>query len=285
MIFTGKTKNIGIIGYPVEHSLSPAMQNAALEAAELDYAYIAMPVEPSQLETAIKGIRALNFRGANVTIPHKQTVIPFLDEISPDAKGMGSVNTIVNENGKLIGHNTDAAGFIYPLDSLGFYAESKTAVMLGAGGASRAIIWGLAKEKAASISIGVRNAEKAKPIAEYFKNIIEVNVFHWDDPDFQLKVKSADLIVNATPLGMAPHVEASPPLDWDIVSPESVIYDIIYNPQETLFLRNARAKRCHTLNGEGMLIGQGAESFKLWTGISPHLPTMKKALRQALAQS
>lgn len=282
MSYSGKTKNLGIFGYPVGHSFSPIMQNAALQAAGLDYAYIAMPVAPENLKDAVAGLRAMNFRGVNVTIPHKQTVMEYLDEIHEDAKIIGAVNTIVNDAGHLTGYNTDVIGFIDALKDKGFDPAGKNAVMVGAGGAARAIIWGLLKENIGSIAIGVRNMPKVQPLVDYFQKYIDIKLYDWNDSNFKDELRTADLLINATPLGMTPKTDEMPPVDWDCISPSAFVYDIIYTPAETLFLRTARQKGCQTLNGEGMLIGQGAESFRLWTGVKPDHNVMATALKKML---
>lgn len=282
MIYSGKTKNLGIFGYPVAHSFSPPMQNAALQAANLDYAYIAMPVAPENLEAAVAGLRAMNFRGVNVTIPHKQAIMQYLDEINQDAKIIGAVNTVVNDSGHLTGYNTDVIGFVDAMKDKGFEAAGKNAVMLGAGGAARAIIWGLIKENVQSIAIGVRNVTKVQPLVQYFKEYLDIKLYDWNDDAFKGELRGTDLLINATPLGMAPNVDAMPPVDWDCIPSSAFVYDIIYTPAETLFLRTAKEKGCQILNGEGMLVGQGAEAFRLWTGVEPNQSIMAEALHKML---
>lgn len=284
MTFTGKTKNLGVIGNPIAHSFSPSMQNAALQEAQLDYAYIAMPVKEQDLAAAVQGLKAFNFRGINVTIPHKQAIMEHLDEINEDARIIGAVNTVVNDEGHLTGYNTDVTGFIGALKDKGFMPEGKSAVMLGAGGAARAVVWGLVKEKVESLAIGVRNVPKVQPLVEYFKDYIDIKLYNWEDESFKEELKSADLLINTTPLGMVPNIDTMPPVDWECISADCFVYDIIYTPAETKFLRVARAKGCKTLNGEGMLVGQGAEAFRLWTGVEPNQQVMAEALRSMLAK-
>ena len=165
-MFTGKTKNLAVIGSPIEHSLSPAMQNAAIRAAGLDYAYVALPVLPERLEDGVRGLRALGFRGFNVTIPHKSAILPLLDEADEAARAIGAVNTVVCEAGRLKGFNTDVEGFLGALAARGFSVEGKRVVLLGAGGAARAALYGLLRSGAAEVTLGVRNAPKARPLAE-----------------------------------------------------------------------------------------------------------------------
>lgn len=281
-MFTGKTINLGVIGNPIGHSLSPAMQNAGIQAAGLDYAYIAMPVRNENLKEAVAGLKALGFRGFNVTIPHKQAIMEYLDEIHEDAKIIGAVNAVKNEDGHLTGYNTDVTGFIDGMKQQGFSPAGKNAILLGAGGAARAIIWGLIKEKVKSLTIGVRNVAKVQPVADYFSHYLPIEVLDWHSPEFAAKLSGAQLLINSTPLGMTPKTDAMPPVDWSKVQPDTFVYDIIYTPAETLFLRTAREHGCRTLNGEAMLVGQGAEAFRLWTGqVLPREP-MAAALRSAL---
>ena len=283
-MFTGKTENLGVIGWPIAHSLSPVLQNAALREAGLDYAYIALPVSPKDLPAAVEGLRAMNFRGFNVTIPHKTTVIPLLDEIDKDACIIGAVNTVINENGRLRGCNTDAGGFIGALEEKGFRAEGKHVAVLGAGGAARAVIWGLVKNKARRISIGVRNPSKAGVVMEFFQKYTDIAVFFWESEEFRSELEKTDLLVNTTPLGMYPAVDAMPSVDFGRLNKDAFVYDIIYTPYRTRFLKEAAALGHPVLNGEGMLAGQGAEAFRLWTGKKANVDLMKKTLREYLEE-
>lgn len=285
MTFTGKTKNLGLIGYPVEHSLSPVIQNPAIAASGQDFAYIAMPVKEVELETAVKGLQALGFCGFNVTIPHKVNIIKFLDAIDENAKMIGAVNTVVVEDGKLTGHNTDSVGFVTGLEKKGFVVKGKKAVLLGAGGAARAVVWGLIKSGIESIILGVRNPQKAKPLAEAFSSYAKIKVQDWEAQEFQDSLSEADLLVNTTPLGMYPKTEAMPPIHWEYIKKETFVYDIIYVPQQTKFLQEAQKRGNPILNGEAMLVEQGAAAFKLWTGKSPDSDLMTKALRESLSNS
>ena len=227
-MFTGKTINLGVIGNPIGHSLSPAMQNAGIQAAGLDYAYIAMPVRNENLKEAVAGLKALGFRGFNVTIPHKQAIMEYLDEIHEDAKIIGAVNAVKNEDGHLTGYNTDVTGFIDGMKQQGFSPAGKNAILLGAGGAARAIIWGLIKEQVKSLTIGVRNVAKVQPVADHFSRYLHIEVLDWSSPEFAAKLSVAQLLINSTPLGMAPKTDAMPPVDWSRVQPDTFVYDIIY---------------------------------------------------------
>ena len=206
----------------------------------------------------------------------------YLDEIHEDAKIIGAVNAVKNDNGHLIGYNTDVTGFIDGMKQQGFSPAGRNAVLLGAGGAARAIIWGLIKEQVKSLTIGVRNVAKVQPVADHFSRYLHIEVLDWSSPEFAAKLSVAQLLINSTPLGMAPKTDAMPPVDWSRVQPDTFVYDIIYTPAETLFLRTAREQGCRTLNGEAMPVGQGAEAFRLWTGKELPQEPMAAALRAAL---
>ncbi|MBQ7477876.1 MAG: shikimate dehydrogenase [Selenomonadaceae bacterium] len=284
-MYTGKTRNLGVMGWPIAHSLSPVLQNAAIEEAGLDYAYVALPVEPLKLPVAVEGLRALQFRGFNVTIPHKSAIMPLLDGIDEDARIIGAVNTVVNEDGFLRGYNTDAAGFIHALQDTGFEVAGKQVCVLGAGGAARAVLWALAKHGAARVSIGVRNPEKAKTLVELFRKHVDMEAFHWESEAFLGRLADAGLLVNTTPLGMHPHVDDMPPVKLSCLGKDAVVYDIIYTPAETRLLREAASLGHPVLNGEGMLAGQGAAAFRLWTGVDADVKLMEKVLRKFLEEN
>ena len=279
---TGKTKNLGIIGFPIEHSLSPVLQNAALEAAGLDYTYIAMPVQAEQLGQAVDGLKALGFSGVNVTIPHKTAIMALLDSVDEGARMIGAVNTVVNRCGKLFGYNTDVIGFTEGLKNHGFQAAGRRAALLGAGGAARSVVWGLIKSGIKRISIGVRNVEKARPLMESFGAYASMQLFPWEDASFAQELSNADLLVNTTPLGMYPKTEAVPPVQWERLKKDAFVYDIIYTPEKTKFLQLAEQHGHPILNGTEMLVGQGAAAFKLWLEKDADVQVMTDALRNAL---
>lgn len=284
-MYTGKTKNLGVIGYPIKHSLSPVIQNAAIAAAGLDYAYIAMPIAPEDLKTAVSGLKVANFSGFNVTIPHKVTIMQYLDEIDPVAEFIGAVNTVKIENGRLYGYNTDVIGFINPLLKEGFELKGKTVVIFGAGGASRAIICGLIQQKVAHIILGVRNKVKGEKLAASFKDLISIEAYDWRDEEFTAWLAKADLLVNTTPLGMFPNIDGVVPLEWEKVKNDAFVYDIVYTPAKTRFLREAEEHGHKILNGEKMLAEQGGASLQYWTGKEADVEVMVKALRKYLEQS
>ena len=281
---TGKTKNLGVMGWPIAHSLSPAMQQAAIVKAGIDYSYIALPVEPEKLTQAVEGLKALNFSGWNVTIPHKRAIMPLLDEIDEDAAVIGAVNTVMNDGGRLKGYNTDVLGFLYPLQEKGIKIEGAHALILGAGGAARAVLWGLLRSKVQSVTLAVRSPEKGEALAAEFssRTKAELSVCAFGSVQYQEALAKADILVNTTPLGMTPKVESAPPVEWKLVRPEAFVYDIIYTPAETRFLREAREHGCAIQNGEAMLAGQGAAALKLWTGIEPEVACMCDVIRNEL---
>ena len=283
-MITGGTKLLGVIGAPVTHSLSPVLQNAALRAAGLDYVYVALPVRRDALPSAVAGLRDAGFCGWNVTVPFKTEIIPLLDELDEDARRIGAVNTVVvRADGGLAGYNTDAAGFLAGFAACGISLRGAHAAVLGAGGAARAVLWGLLKAGAARIDIGVRSPRKGAALCADFAADGGVRALHFADDAFTACLRTADVIVQTTPLGMAPHVAEMPPVDWAAVHPAALAYDLIYTPAETRFLREAARYGHRTINGETMLAAQGAEAFFLWTGVRPDAGLMRQALRDALA--
>ncbi len=275
-MITGKTKMIGILGWPVEHSLSPIMHNAAFAAADLDYAYVPLPVKPCDLPQAIDGLKAMGFIGVNVTIPHKVAIMSYLDEIDRSAKVVGAVNTIVIQNGRCIGHNTDAEGFIRSLESRNVTIANKKAVLLGAGGAARAVVAGLLDHGITRITVATRDISKAEHFIRTFPQDDGLTGCTWYDGIFSRVLTECDILINCTPVGMSPHTEGELPIDWSAVNPSAVVCDLIYNPPHTRFLANAAERGHIIINGQGMLIEQGALAFKLWTSQWPSYEVMCK---------
>lgn len=282
---TGKTKICGVIGDPIEHTISPAMHNAAFASLGLDYIYVPFHVKKEGLAEAIQGMRALNIRGLNVTIPHKVAVIPLLDELDPLAGKIGAVNTIVNDSGVLKGYNTDALGFMQALLEKGVEPAGKHVLMVGAGGAARALSFALA-ERGANLVILNRQLEldwaieMAKKIAEVFGR--ETKALELNSENIAQEMAKTDILVNATSVGMAPKVEETP-VDAHLLKPGLVVYDIVYNPFETRLLREARQAGAPTIMGLDMLVWQGALAFEKWTGQKPPVDIMKKEAIKALA--
>lgn len=292
MIIRGTTSLVGLIGWPVTHSLSPVMHNAAAQALGLDLVYVPLPVAPGEVGEAVRGLPALGFLGANVTVPHKEAVLPFLDELDGAAQAIGAVNTICvrrsGENGPyrrmiLHGTNTDAAGLAADLQAKGVVFAERDCLVLGAGGAARAAIYALARE-GARVHLFARRAEQAEQVVAQIARYLPAaaaSAHQWAELPALVPALEAPLIVNATPLGMPPHEEASP---WPAGLPfpaGSFIYDMVYSPPETVLLRQARAAGCAAGNGLGMLVQQGALAFEMWTGIRPDVMVMQQALVDA----
>ena len=262
----------GVFGWPLEHTLSPVIHNAAFRALGLDWSYFAWPVEPALIGDAVRGLRALGAAGANVTMPHKEAVIEGLDALEGDARATGAVNTIENRAGRLIGHNTDVSGFRALLvEDIGLDPSGERAVVLGAGGAARAVVKALS-DAGADVAIAARRAA----MAEKLRNVSNVEVIAWDEV-----VKSASgaaLIVNATPLGMAGG-EAPPDIEFHA---KQTVVDLVYDPPVTPLVERARAAGADAWGGLGMLVHQAAASFRIWTGQEAPLDIMSAAALHAL---
>lgn len=288
-MLTGKTQIVGVIGWPVSHSISPPMHNAAFQSMGLDWCYIPLPVateNPGTIGEAVRGLPALGLRGANVTVPHKQAVMPHLDWLTPAAQAIGAVNTIrVETDGQLSGDNTDARGFIADLRDHDVVLEGKRVVVLGAGGSARAVVFGLAEAGCASVAILNRTAQKAHDLAMDIRTFFPFCRLSGHDPkDLALMAGEADLIVNCTSLGMTPNVDTTP---WDegiAFRPDQVVYDLVYNPPHTPLLQKATADGAHGINGLGMLIWQGAIAFERWTGQMPPVDVMRAAVEEIFAK-
>jgi shikimate dehydrogenase len=280
---TGRSTLVGVIGWPVEHSLSPTMHNAAFAETELNWVYVPLPVYPDHLGEAVRGLRALGFAGANVTVPHKQAVLPHLDEVSLAAQVIGAVNTVVVRDGSLFGDNTDAAGFIASLHEAGFDASGTYCALLGAGGAARAVAHALADAGALQVGIYNRNFSRARDLClDMAKFHPQVRFEPASLSDVSAIKNDTDLLVNATSLGMWPDTESSPWPGELAVPGHLTVCDLVYNPQETLFLTQARAAGAERVDGLGMLVHQGAAAFEMWTGRPAPVDTMRAACVEAL---
>jgi shikimate dehydrogenase len=278
-------KIVGLIGYPLGHSVSPAMHNAAFKKLGLDFEYLTFEVPKEDLPDALRGMRALHVAGFNVTIPHKEAVVPLLDEVTKLAKIIGAVNTVENQEGKLVGYNTDGPGFIESLtEDAGFSPEDKKVVVLGAGGASRAVSVMLAEAKVKSLVLSDILFDRAKNLAEYLGSYFEVKAEALKASSKELKeeIEKADLLVNTTPIGMYPKVEECPLPEGASLPSNLLVYDLVYNPQETKLLKMAKGFGCRTCSGLGMLVRQGALAFTLWTGEEAPLEVMWTAAKEAL---
>lgn len=282
---TGKTRVCGIIGDPIEHTLSPVMQNAAFREMGLDYIYLPFKVAEGNLSEAIDGLRALNMAGINVTIPHKVVVIPLLDDIDGLAGYIGAVNTIVNQGGSLKGYNTDASGFYQALTANKIEVSKKKIVILGAGGASRAIAFILA-DKGAELTILNRSLDSAQTIAERVFQALrtEIKVGKLTVKNLEPVLDEADILVNTTSLGMSPDLTETP-VPARLLKKELVVFDIIYNPLKTRLIKEAEKEGARVLNGLEMLVRQGAAAFELWTGLKAPIEVMRKAARDAMEEN
>ena len=260
---------LGLIGYPVSHSLSPRIHTAALRALALEGSYTATAVAPAEVAAMLRALLVAGYTGLNVTIPHKQAVMPLMDDLSDDARAIGAVNTIVVAQGRVIGHNTDGVGFLRGLSEAGLNLRGQAALVLGAGGAARAVIYSL-KKAGADVSIWNRTARRAEQLAREFSA-------QSVDGSAAAISGSWDLLVNTTSVGMYPHGGAAPvQLAADGLRARCV-YDLVYNPLETELLAQARAMGAGAIGGLTMLVYQAAEAFRLWTGCEPPIQAMLHA--------
>ncbi|MEP0801179.1 shikimate dehydrogenase [Funiculus sociatus GB2-A5] len=279
----GTTKLLGVIGHPVEHSQSPKMHNAAIASLGLDYIYLPFPVQPKDLEDAIAGFRAIGVVGFSITIPHKQAIIPLLSEVSDIAQAVGAVNTVKNTAGGWIGTNTDVEGFITPLFAYNRDWSQTEAVILGNGGAARAVVAGCAKLGCASIHVVGRNRENLNGFQQSWSNSpLAINNLHihlWEElPNL---ISQADLLVNTTPVGMSPKVDQSP-VDTDVMArlkKDAIAYDLIYTPRPTKFLQQAKTQGAIAIDGLEMLVQQGAIALKFWLDKEPPVDVMRQAIQ------
>ena len=280
MKIKGSTNIVGLIGHPVEHSFSPPMHNAAFDALGMDYAYVAFDVNPAELQKAIEGARSLNIKGFNVTIPHKIDVMKYLDEIDDVARLIGAVNTIDFKN--LKGYNTDGIGAVRAIEEV-ISIKNKNVVIAGAGGASRAISFYIAKYGADSLTILNRNVDKAQSLARDVSNSGLIGDVKSDSiNEINAYLADADILVDTTPLGMHPHINDQPIATAENMHDELVVFDAVYNPNETVLLKQAIEAGARPVYGIKMLLYQGAESFKIWTGADAPVDIMEKALKDTL---
>lgn len=280
MVIKGSTKVVGLIGEPVEHSFSPPMHNEAFKTLGLDYVYVPFNVSPDNLKSAIEGANSLNIQGLNVTIPHKINVIKYLKELDPIAELIGAVNTIDFKN--LKGYNTDGIGCIRAIEEV-TKIKDKNIVVAGAGGAARAIVFYLAKYGAEEVNILNRNLKKAENLANDLlaSNLIS-NVNSSDISEISRCISDADILIDTTPIGMHPNVSDEPIVKAADIHEELVVNDIVYNPNETVLLKEAIKANAKVVYGIKMLLYQGAESFKIWTGGEAPIDVMEAKLKETL---
>lgn len=284
MEISGKTEVCAIIGDPVEHSLSPAMHNAAFKELRLDFVYVAFTVTRIELKKAILSAKILGFRGLNVTMPHKNAVMKYMDEMDSMAKSIGAVNTILNDRGRLVGFNTDGIGAMRALKENGVFLGGKKLLLLGAGGAGEAIAFQAAQEVEELVVLN-RNSEKAEKVAKILRKKFGKKVKSGAISSEFLKeeMKDTDILVNATSVGMHPDVNRSL-VPRTLLRPSLCVMDIIYSPLETKLLMDAKAVGATVVSGIEMLIYQGAASFEIWTNKSAPVEVMKKAALNKLKE-
>jgi shikimate dehydrogenase len=278
------SRYVGLFGWPVEHSLSPAIHNAAFEALDMPWEYMLLPTPPLALGQAVGGLKGGQWVGANVTIPHKESVMRHLDDLCPEAETIGAVNTIVVREGRCIGHNTDVTGFLRALENQGFEPRDKRTLVLGAGGAARAVVYALL-QAGAEVVICNRTLERAEALALSFAGEAAASlpiVRPLANAVLEEEMGRCQLLVNATSVGMRPHGGVSPWPEDVPLAPGLVVFDLVYAPLETRLLQQARAAGAQVIDGLQMLICQGAEAFRLWTGISPPGEVMYQAAEAAV---
>ena len=287
----GTTKLLGVLGWPVEHSMSPVMHNAAIQAAGLNACYVPFPCPPEALGGVIASLRGMGFVGANVTIPHKQAVIEHLDGLSEESRFTGSVNTLYWEGGRLMGTTTDAPGAVLNLRQAGIELDGKKVAILGTGGAARALAFVLARGSCVGtggnqetfslpeLTLLGRDRDKAERLSQDIAegSAAGTAVRSGLLAEFAALGSGADLVINCTSVGMTPHVQGCP-IDPALLEPRQLVYDIVYQPRETMLLREAKRQGCRTVEGIGMLVQQGAASFRTWFGRDPETEVMFAAL-------
>lgn len=281
MAISGTTMLLGIFGDPIAHTLSPVMQNAALQAVGIDAVYVPFRVTSDHLPAAVASLAALGVRGVNVTIPHKEAVLPLLDEVEGEARLIGAVNTIVQQDGRLIGYNTDAPGFLRAVeDDLGFSGAERRALLLGAGGAARAAAVALACRGVAALDIANRSLPRAEQLAQELRMHFPdctVSAVAMDDKGLHQRLAQADLLVNTTSIGL--HGESFSPELLEHLAPDAMVYDMVYRRRtSTPLVQNALAAGRKAADGLGMLAAQGEEAFRLWIGSPPPAGLMKNCL-------
>ena len=280
MKIKGSTNIVGLIGHPVEHSFSPPMHNAAFDALNMDYAYVAFDVNPNDLKSAIEGAESLNIKGFNVTIPHKVDVMQYLDDLDEVARLIGAVNTIDFKN--LKGYNTDGIGAVKAIEEV-TSIKNKNVVVAGAGGASRAISFYIAKYGAESLTILNRNEAKAESLASDVSDSGLIGEVAYDSINaIGNYMEGADVLIDTTPLGMHPNISDEPIVKADMMDEDLVVFDAVYNPNETVLIKEVIKANAKPVYGIKMLLYQGAESFKIWTGKTAPVDVMEKALRNTL---
>lgn len=270
---TGHTRLTALLGSPVAHSISPLMHNEAFQLLDLDYTYLCFEVNEETLPAAVDGLKACGIRGFNLTMPNKNKIVELLDELSPAARLIGAVNTVVNDDGHLIGYNTDGVGYMQAVKDAGYDITGKTITIMGAGGAATAICAQAALDGVEKIHIFARETsrfwDRTQKLAENINSTLLCKAVLHENKDtaaLAQAISESALLLNATSVGMAPNTEGTIIEDTSLYHPDLIVSDVIYNPRETRFLKEAREAGCRTFNGMYMLLYQGAEAFRLWTG-------------------
>ena len=271
-MITGHTKLTGLLGSPVEHSISPMMHNESFRVLGLDYAYLAFDVGEQELEIAVEGLKALKVKGFNLTMPNKNRMCRLCDQLSPAAEIIGAVNTVENRNGELVGHSTDGSGYMLAVKNAGYEILGKKMTLFGAGGAGTSILVQAALDGVAEISVFNRRTpffERAEQIIRKLneRTSCKIRLYDYEDASvLRREIGDSAILTNATSVGMAPNLEACILKDTSMLPPDLIVSDVIYNPKETKLLKMAKEAGCRTFNGMYMLLYQGAEAFRIWTG-------------------
>ncbi|NOX17134.1 MAG: shikimate dehydrogenase [Chlorobi bacterium] len=279
---------LGIIGHPIKHSYSPLMHNLSFEINNLEYIYLPFDVPISELKNAIKGVTALGMTGLNVTVPHKERILPFLHDVSEEASVIGAVNTIHNDNGTLRGYNTDVHGVSVSLEKYKERLSDAEVTVIGAGGGARSVLYSLIRNfRVRRINIVNRTIEKAESLKEYFNakmHFEKIKTYELTPPDLIEIFSRSTLIVNATAIGMSPDIDDSPTEIPESFNENQIVFDLVYNPIGTKFLSLAQSRGAETVNGLTMLVEQGAKSFEIWTGTEMPKEQILSALKSSIEQ-
>jgi shikimate dehydrogenase len=285
--FDGTTRVVGVIGWPVRHSLSPPMQNAALAALGLNWVYVPFAVAPEHVPAALAAVRALDLVGLNVTIPHKTAVVREMDDLDDAARDLDAVNTVVHRGGRLTGYNTDGEGFLRSLREMGEEVAGRPVCLIGAGGSARAVALAVCRAGAASLTVVNRTLAKALALVEALGGLVpgaDLQAVALEAPQAGAVVAAAELVIDSTAVGMYPQHEVPPVVPEAWLRAGQVVCDLTYNPRDTVLLQAARRRQARTLDGTGMLVHQGALALELWTGQCPPVAEMRAALLRALAE-
>jgi len=261
------------------------MHNAALREAELPCVYLAFAVQPDRLEDALRGALALGMVGVNLTIPHKVAALNLMDWLDPEAQALGAVNTVLFQDGRMLGYNTDAVGFAQAMQHEGVELANRRSIVYGAGGAARAVVYALLKHRGQVTVINrtLSRAQELKAALAHRSSEQMLQVVPMDTPEEEMALRRADLVINATSLGMTPNTDTTPLRHPSLLRPGTTVVDLVYRPRETRLLREARRAGCRTVNGVSMLVHQGAESFRIWFHVKRNVAAMQRAVEEALA--